>query len=552
MTALLIYVIHVTSMLALIWIFYSIALKRHTLYCVNRWYFILGIIGAFLLPSLPLPDRVACNPAVQQAAEQLNELDIILLFDYLTQPQPQIAETTLSAANLIIWSILGGIVLFVSLFCVRFASFVRLKRKAKSHMLGEAKIFLLQEDVKPFSFLGDIFLNPSMHSDTEIAEIITHEIFHIRQRHSIDMILAETLSIVSWFNPFVWLLRKAVRQNLEYLADRHVLQSGFDIMQYQYTLVRTGISGLSNLSIAHNFTFSNLKKRIIMMNKRPTPRIAMFKYLLLLPLIAFAYIGMHARAITKTLNEIIFIQQEAPVDQTILQSTDIHTEWQALSSETVDQTILPAADTVKRPLFYLNGQEIGSKEKINPSSIELISILKGDEAIKLFGEKAANGVVIFTTKTDVHGEYLQEVSISEAFPLRYLTDDSTRNALQVKKSTSDSTINSLITRRNSAIATNGEPLFIVNGKVTDRKNILPEHIETIAIIKKDDLAVELYGEEARNGVVVITLKPDFESSDADTAQKLQEQSQLYKERMSQIMEDSRAVLEVRQRELKEK
>ena len=90
----------------------------------------------------------------------------------------------------------------------------------------------------PFSFFHWVFLNPEDYSDRERKEILTHEKTHVEQWHSVDMLLGEVLCILFWFNPFVWLLRRDIRQNLEFLADRKVVESGYDRKNYQYHLLR--------------------------------------------------------------------------------------------------------------------------------------------------------------------------------------------------------------------------------------------------------------------------------------------------------------------------
>ena len=247
MDALLAYIIKATALLSLVWLFYAMALHRHTFHTANRWFFILGITLSLWLPCLSLPQFAAVNPVVQQAAGQLSEWDLVALLDYLAQAPPAEANASISAAHLITWTLGCGVLLFLGLFCMRLISFFQLTRHANQQTLSGANVFLLREKIKPFSLFGYIFLNPDMHSEAEITEIIAHEIFHIRQKHTFDIILAEVMVILFWFNPFSWLLRKAIRQNLEYLADRHVLNSGCDIQRYQYILVRTSVAGTSGL-----------------------------------------------------------------------------------------------------------------------------------------------------------------------------------------------------------------------------------------------------------------------------------------------------------------
>ena len=114
---------------------------------------------------------------------------------------------------------------------------------------------------------------------------MTHELAHCRQRHSVDILFTELFAIAFWVNPFVWLLKREVRLNLEYLADNNVLANGTDSKEYQYHLL--GLAYRKNVAtISNNFNVLPLKKRIKMMNKKRTKKIAKAKYALYIPLAA--------------------------------------------------------------------------------------------------------------------------------------------------------------------------------------------------------------------------------------------------------------------------
>lgn len=115
-------------------------------------------------------------------------------------------------------------------------------------------------------FFRWIFMNPAAVKEDEISEILTHEMAHVKQHHSVDVLLAEMVSICCWMNPFAWLLKREVRLNLEFLADRKVMEAGFATKSYQYHLL--GLAYNHKYGLSNNFNFSHLKQRIIMMNKK--------------------------------------------------------------------------------------------------------------------------------------------------------------------------------------------------------------------------------------------------------------------------------------------
>ena len=170
-------------------------------------------------------------------------------------------------------------------FFWQLVSIVRLRNKCRTTDINGTKMYLLESDEGPFSFFNWIFINPTKHNRQETDEIMTHELAHCRQLDSVDSLLTELFAIVFWANPFVWLLKREVRLNLEYLADNNVLAGGTDSKKYQYHLL--GLAYRKNVAtISNNFNVLPLKKRIKMMNKKRTKRIAKVKYALYIPLAA--------------------------------------------------------------------------------------------------------------------------------------------------------------------------------------------------------------------------------------------------------------------------
>lgn len=183
-------------------------------------------------------------------------------------------------------------------FLWQLGSIVRLKAQCKTADINGTKVYLLESNEGPFSFFNWIFINPTKHSRQEIDEIMTHELAHCRQRHSVDILFAELFAIAFWVNPFVWLLKREVRLNLEYLADNNVLANGTDSKEYQYHLL--GLAYRKNVAtISNNFNVLPLKKRIKMMNKKRTKKIAKAKYALYIPLAAMLLVVSNIETVAR-------------------------------------------------------------------------------------------------------------------------------------------------------------------------------------------------------------------------------------------------------------
>lgn len=157
-------------------------------------------------------------------------------------------------------------------------------------MINGICVKCLKNPSGPFSFFGWIFMNPTVVKENEMDEILTHELAHVKQKHSIDILIAEIISICCWINPFVWLIKREVRLNLEFLADKKVMEVGFSTKSYQYHLL--GLAYNHKYGLSNNFNFSHLKQRIIMMNKKKSNGAAHIKYALFtLPAFALLVAG---------------------------------------------------------------------------------------------------------------------------------------------------------------------------------------------------------------------------------------------------------------------
>ena len=211
---------------------------------------------------------------------------------------------------LIVYSVVACVLLLR--FLCQLVSIILLKNNSQSSYICDTEVYLLTDDEGPFSFFDWIFINPERHKSDEIEEIMMHELTHCQQLHSIDIIFSELFCIIFWFNPFVWLLKREVRLNLEYLADNNVLANGKDNKEYQYHLL--GLTYRKNVAtITNNFNVLPIKKRIKMMNKKETKGILKAKYMLYIPLVAMllavSNIETIARNVTKVTSS-VEIQQK--------------------------------------------------------------------------------------------------------------------------------------------------------------------------------------------------------------------------------------------------
>lgn len=304
MEPLFVYIIKVNIALFVFWFFCHFIIGKDT-YLRTKRICLLAILG---LPFLyPLFDFSGWLDREQQAA----------IVRYVFSME-DIVFSVEEKPSLVTWE--NGLWLFYGIGCIFLAVrmiyqlFVigRMVREGKRLECLGTEVISPGQGTAPFSFLGWIFIYPEDYTLRELQEILAHEKAHVRQWHSVDMLLSEAICIVFWFNPAVWLLRHEIRQNLEFLADQKVVQAGYNRKNYQYHLLRLSHQSAA-AQIVNNFNVSQLKKRIIMMNKTKTSRAGLLKYALLIPVTGLLVIFSNVQVLARVIKE-----SSARIEETVV------------------------------------------------------------------------------------------------------------------------------------------------------------------------------------------------------------------------------------------
>lgn len=253
---------------------YYLVLRRLTFYSLNRAFLVFGIIFSSAYPFINLTGFLADHKAVPAFVPGLNQ---------------QVSQLVKQDAVPLVWQVLTllfyvGVVLMALRLLVQFISLYRMHQNSSPDSLNQYPVRILSEEVSPFSFWQTIYINPGLHKQEDLPNILAHEKVHVEQWHTLDIILAEICVVFYWFNPGVWLMKKAVRENIEFITDARILRKGIDKKAYQYSLLDVGTLQPS-VAIVNNFSLSDLKKRIKMMNAKRSSKVNLTRYMLALPVL---------------------------------------------------------------------------------------------------------------------------------------------------------------------------------------------------------------------------------------------------------------------------
>ncbi|WP_321515634.1 TonB family protein [Marinifilum fragile] len=270
----------------------------------------LSIVLAVFLPLVKIPYTVLVE------ASSVNVLNDLSVDKWITGTIPEgISENRTSYD---IPQLLMRIYLSISLVLLIRSSIkvwqIWSMIKGKEFIVKDnCKVILLDEKIPAFSFFGYVVISREEFENEALRNIFIHEKVHALQKHWIDLLLVEILSIIFWVNPFVWLFQIAIKQTHELLADDGVIARGFGIGQYQAILINQ-LMGAEVVGLANNFNHSINKKRMIMMSKEKSPKIRRYKLLLMIPVVAAVLVfNMKAIKVQAQDVEIVEIQNKETV-----------------------------------------------------------------------------------------------------------------------------------------------------------------------------------------------------------------------------------------------
>lgn len=299
------YLLKSSALIAVFYICYILFLQRETFFDANRWFLFLGLITSILFPLLVIPIYVDM-PATTNGGFS------VIATTAQTTPEPSFDLTTLT-----LWVYAIGVSFFLGRLLIQFLSLMKLINKNDKEKSGKYTYIRTSEPLSPFSFFKWIVFNPKLFSEKELELILQHEKIHASQLHSIDTVLVDLATALFWFNPFIWLYRKVLKQNLEFIADQHTQKQSKNDERYQKLLLKTSLPE-QNLNIVNTFynssirlklfgkqitlfnTLGQVKKRIVMLHKSKSNLLNTWKYSIVVPLLVIFAMTFNTEIIAQT------------------------------------------------------------------------------------------------------------------------------------------------------------------------------------------------------------------------------------------------------------
>jgi hypothetical protein len=279
MEAIFIYFLKTNALITIFFLAYYFLVQKDTFFNSNRWFLQLGLLTSIVIPACFIKKTVLINVPVHF------ENNVISMAPIVANNTTAVIEDAIDWFQIGTY-IYGSMVLFLLFKIV--SELVSLYKLIKNKQIIRVKSFAMvdiDDNISPFSFFKYIVFNSTKYTKIELKNIIAHERVHSKEKHSVDVLIAKLFCTLFWFNPFVWLYKKAIVQNLEYIADQNAFRNAQDKKAYQMTLLKV-VTDQNCLSITNSFYQSLIKKRIVMLNKNQSKQRNVWKYAIILPVLA--------------------------------------------------------------------------------------------------------------------------------------------------------------------------------------------------------------------------------------------------------------------------
>ncbi|MFD1063998.1 M56 family metallopeptidase [Winogradskyella litorisediminis] len=512
------YLLKSSALFLLMYLGYSLFLKKETFFSHNRWYLLFGIFTVIVLPLIEIPVYI---PVEVSATEQS-----LLQFTYIPT---EIAETEkpFNWLQLATYVYLAGVLIFLLQFLLQFGSLLLLLLKNSKNKDGIYTYVIVKSSISPFSFFKWIVYNPNSFSDKELQLILNHEKVHVRQWHSVDILVSRLACVAFWFNPICWLYHKSIQQNLEYIADSETQNISNSIKDYQALLLKTSI-GKKDINLTSNFYNSLIKKRIIMLQKNRSNSVNRWKSALVIPFFILFLMSFNTKE--------VYVEQQIVEDQQNFfqtSSTEIY-----FTPETTDESF----QKIKKNLKEQGVSMTIKKKKRNAqgllTNLNITFEYEGNSTNYAVKDKSGIAPFYFRKKSDGSmsvgaAEIIEVVETPEVIEIIEVveepeiievieedSDDKTKKSNVIVKLNENSkrkNNNTFIIKTDSTKAKNTfvyrksdatEPIYIINGKVATKKElekVKPTVIDRVNVLKGKKATVK-YGDKGKDGVVEIITK----------------------------------------------
>lgn len=320
----IVYLLKMTLCASVLLLVYHFLLEKEKMHHFKRFYLLISLVFSALVPfiEIEVPADIPVIPKQVILFENYSQQQSLIISDDAIMVQT--APSTVSISGKLDWNTflsdnwilalyIAGCAILLIRFCVNIYKLIKSARGSNVLIYHEAKLILTENKFVPHSFFNYIFVNRHDFERKNIKqEIFAHELTHVKQKHTLDIVFVELLSAFLWFNPIIYLYKSKIKLNHEFLADENVIDNYSDVPHYQLILLNE-VNKNNKLSLASNFNYLITKKRLIMMSKITSKKKVLCKAAMIIPLFAIAVSVFSAKTMIEKTDAMAEIVVEAAV-----------------------------------------------------------------------------------------------------------------------------------------------------------------------------------------------------------------------------------------------
>ena len=515
-----VYILKSSVCLAIFYLFYRLLLARETFHRFNRF----SLLGILLLSCLlPLVEvSVKQETEVHQTMLTLEQLLMMADAVNATEAGARAETATVTWIQVALLVYLAGIVFFAFRNVYSLVRLLMLLKSGKKEDIGsylpgrKERVTLIVHncDIAPFSWMGYIVISRKDLEENG-REILIHELAHIHNRHSWDLLVADVCIFFQWFNPASWLLKQELQNIHEFEADETVIKEGVDAKQYQLLLIKKAV-GTRLYSMANSFNHSSLKKRITMMLKEKSNPWARAKYLYILPLAALAVTAFARPEVSAVADEISAVKVIAPAVHDSIQP-NVQPAVAAPSSALDQMPEFPGGMEALNTYLRNNIRYPQEAQKAGIQGRVIIQfIVSKDGSIT-----DAEVVESVDPQLDAEGLRLiknmprwkpgmrkgQAIRVKQTLPIRFAftkTSDKPENS------------NSIFLKNGSYNSSLKDVILLVNEQEVSPeifRAIDPQRIQSVTVLKDQASLAKYTTDKSKTGIIQVKLKKEDQASD---------------------------------------
>ena len=515
-----VYILKSSVCLAIFYLFYRLLLARETFHRFNRF----SLLGILLLSCLlPLVEvSVKQETEVHQTMLTLEQLLMMADAVNATEAGARTETATVTWIQVALLVYLAGIVFFAFRNVYSLVRLLMLLKSGKKEDIGsylpgrKERVTLIVHncDIAPFSWMGYIVISRKDLEENG-REILIHELAHIHNRHSWNLLVADVCIFFQWFNPASWLLKQELQNIHEFEADETVIKEGVDAKQYQLLLIKKAV-GTRLYSMANSFNHSSLKKRITMMLKEKSNPWARAKYLYILPLAALAVTAFARPEVSAVADEISAVKVIAPAVHDSIQP-NVQPAVAAPSSALDQMPEFPGGMEALNTYLRNNIRYPQEAQKAGIQGRVIIQfIVSKDGSIT-----DAEVVESVDPQLDAEGLRLiknmprwkpgmrkgQAIRVKQTLPIRFAftkTSDKPENS------------NSIFLKNGSYNSSLKDVILLVNGQEVSPeifRAIDPQRIQSVTVLKDQASLAKYTTDKSKTGIIQVKLKKEEQASD---------------------------------------